>query len=450
MRCGIAEDEEPVGRARSSRARCRSTSPTRRSARGSSRASRTCSGSRRARPATRRTSSPPGGSSSSGSRSSRRPSSSSRTCSGRTRACSTSSSTCSSGRAAIPLFVLALARPEFADKRPTWGAGKRSFSSLYLEPLSPDAMDDLLTGLVPGLPDELRARILERAEGVPLYAVETVRMLLDRGLLAREGNVYRPTGSVETLEVPETLHALIAARLDALTARGAAARRGRCRARQDLHEAGPGRADRGYPRPSSSRCSRALLRKEVLSSRPTRARPSAASTPSCRTSSSGSPTRRSRSRSARRSTSRPREFLASPSGADEDEFVEVVAAHYLDALRGRPRRGRRRRDPRERARDARPRGGAGRLARRERGGAARLRAGDRADRRPLVAGRAARARGDDGRDRCARRTRRSAHFERAIALFEAADATPRGRPGLGPARRDRCGIAGGSSTASKA
>ncbi|MDP8931415.1 MAG: AAA family ATPase, partial [Actinomycetota bacterium] len=93
-----------------------------------------------------------------------------------------------------PLFVLALARPEFADKRPSWGAGKRSFSTLYLEPLSPKAMGDLLGGLVPGLPHDLGERILDRAEGVPLYAIETVRMLLDRGLLTREGDVYRATG----------------------------------------------------------------------------------------------------------------------------------------------------------------------------------------------------------------------------------------------------------------
>ena len=71
---------------------------------------------------------------------------------------------------------------------------------------------------MPGLPDELRAQILARAEGVPLYAVETVRMLLDRGLLVQEGSVYRPIGPIETLEVPETLHALIAARLDGLSA----------------------------------------------------------------------------------------------------------------------------------------------------------------------------------------------------------------------------------------
>jgi tetratricopeptide (TPR) repeat protein len=70
---------------------------------------------------------------------------------------------------------------------------------------------------VPGLPDELRDQILVRAEGVPLYAVETVRMLLDRGALVQEGSVYRPAGEIGPLEVPETLHALIAARLDGLS-----------------------------------------------------------------------------------------------------------------------------------------------------------------------------------------------------------------------------------------
>src|SRR5438093_5260389 len=77
-------------------------------------------------------------------------------------------------------------------------------------------MQVLLTGLVPGLSDEVRDQILNRAQGVPLYAVETVRMLIDRGLLVQEGTVYRPTGAIEALEIPETLHALIAARLDGL------------------------------------------------------------------------------------------------------------------------------------------------------------------------------------------------------------------------------------------
>ena len=115
-----------------------------------------------------------------------------------------------------PLLVVTMARPELLEKRPTWGAGHRNFTSLYLEPLSEHAMEELLVGLVPGLPPKLRKQILERAEGVPLYAVETVRMLLDRGLLVQEDSSYELVGQIDTLEVPETLHALIAARLDGL------------------------------------------------------------------------------------------------------------------------------------------------------------------------------------------------------------------------------------------
>ena len=117
-----------------------------------------------------------------------------------------------------PLYVITLARPELLERRTNWGAGQRNFSSLYLEPLSAGAMEELLVGLVPGLPASLREQILARAEGVPLYAVETVRMLLDRGALVQEGAVYQLVGEIGPLEVPETLHALIAARLDGLSA----------------------------------------------------------------------------------------------------------------------------------------------------------------------------------------------------------------------------------------
>jgi class 3 adenylate cyclase/tetratricopeptide (TPR) repeat protein len=115
-----------------------------------------------------------------------------------------------------PIFVITLARPELQDRHPGWGAGKRNLTSLALDPLPAEAMEALLEGLTPGLTEDVRAAILERAEGVPLYAVETVRMLIDRGLLIREGASYRPTGPIAALDVPESLHALIAARLDAL------------------------------------------------------------------------------------------------------------------------------------------------------------------------------------------------------------------------------------------
>jgi class 3 adenylate cyclase/tetratricopeptide (TPR) repeat protein len=109
-----------------------------------------------------------------------------------------------------PIFVLALGRPELLAARPEWEA------AITLEALDDKAMTGLLDGLVPGLPESLVAQIRLRAEGVPLYAVETVRMLLDRGLLAQEGTRYVVTGEVSDLEVPETLQALVAARLDNL------------------------------------------------------------------------------------------------------------------------------------------------------------------------------------------------------------------------------------------
>ena len=114
------------------------------------------------------------------------------------------------------ILIVTLARPEITDRRPGWGAGKRGLTSLYLEPLTAEAMTQLLDGIVPGLPDDLSERIRDRAAGIPLYAVETVRMLLDRGLLVESGGVYRTTAELDSLEVPESLHALIAARLDSL------------------------------------------------------------------------------------------------------------------------------------------------------------------------------------------------------------------------------------------
>jgi class 3 adenylate cyclase/tetratricopeptide (TPR) repeat protein len=115
-----------------------------------------------------------------------------------------------------PLYVLVLSRPELAVRHSGFGATGRNVTTLSLEPLSAGAVEELLAGLVPGLPDALRSQILARAEGVPLYAVETVRMLLDRGLLARDGDEYHPTDQIASLAVPETLHALVAARLDGL------------------------------------------------------------------------------------------------------------------------------------------------------------------------------------------------------------------------------------------
>ncbi|TAL12119.1 MAG: adenylate/guanylate cyclase domain-containing protein [Chloroflexota bacterium] len=116
----------------------------------------------------------------------------------------------------VPLTVITLARPELLDKRPDWGAGKRSFTSIYLEPLPPEEMERLLSGLVPGLPRKAIDAIVGRADGIPLYAVETVRMLLAQERLVLVDGQYVPVGDLDDVAVPETLTALIAARLDGL------------------------------------------------------------------------------------------------------------------------------------------------------------------------------------------------------------------------------------------
>jgi class 3 adenylate cyclase/tetratricopeptide (TPR) repeat protein len=234
-----------------------------------------------------------------------------------------------------PLFVLCLARPEFSDRRPTWGAGKRSVSSLYLDPLSEQAMSELLTGLVPGLPEDLRASIFARAEGVPLYAVETVRMLLDRGLLVREGHVYRPTGVIETLAVPETLHALVAARLDGL---GMEERRvvqdaavlGKTFTKAGLAALGERDGDEIEP------VLAALLRKEIISVQadprsPERGQYSFLQDIVKKVAYEvlSKTERKTKHLAAAR-------YLSSSWGTEEDEIVEVVASHYLDAYRAAP------------------------------------------------------------------------------------------------------------------
>ncbi len=117
---------------------------------------------------------------------------------------------------ASPIYIVTLARPELLERRPDWGAGRRNAASMALEPLPEPAMRDLLGGLVPGLPESALRAIVERAEGIPLYAVETVRMLVAEGRLEATADGYQQTGDLALLAVPETLQALIAARLDGL------------------------------------------------------------------------------------------------------------------------------------------------------------------------------------------------------------------------------------------
>jgi class 3 adenylate cyclase/tetratricopeptide (TPR) repeat protein len=117
----------------------------------------------------------------------------------------------------VPILIVTLARPTLLEHRPDWGAGRRNFLALDLEPLGEEPMRELLKGLVPDFSEPAVKSIVARAEGIPLYAVETIRMLAADGRLRAVGQgEFEPVGELGELAVPDSLHALIAARLDAL------------------------------------------------------------------------------------------------------------------------------------------------------------------------------------------------------------------------------------------
>ena len=111
-----------------------------------------------------------------------------------------------------PVLILCLARPELLDARPGWGGGRVRSTAIELEPLSEDESAELVEQLLNQLagtsgerPASLPKEALDRTEGNPLFVEETIRMLIESG----PGN-----GSAD--RVPDTLQALIAARIDYL------------------------------------------------------------------------------------------------------------------------------------------------------------------------------------------------------------------------------------------
>jgi class 3 adenylate cyclase/tetratricopeptide (TPR) repeat protein len=116
----------------------------------------------------------------------------------------------------VPLFLLVMARPELLDHRPAWAADLSHASSVLLEPLGDDDAATLLDELVGPAPLGSRAatRILDVAEGNPLFVVEVVSMLEDDGAL--HGSDDGATAAVATIAIPPTIQALLAARLDRL------------------------------------------------------------------------------------------------------------------------------------------------------------------------------------------------------------------------------------------
>jgi class 3 adenylate cyclase len=122
--------------------------------------------------------------------------------------------------ASFPCFLMLMTRPGLLDAHAAL-ATNRHATVLHVPTLSEADMSALVGGLVAGLPDDVLARLVQRAEGVPLFAVETVRSLIDRDLVVPRGGQYvladPDSLDLSTVGAPASLQALVAARLDTLT-----------------------------------------------------------------------------------------------------------------------------------------------------------------------------------------------------------------------------------------
>jgi class 3 adenylate cyclase/tetratricopeptide (TPR) repeat protein len=118
----------------------------------------------------------------------------------------------------VPVLIVCLARPEVLEIRGNWMTAKSNAVLVALEPLNEDETAGLIEQLLKGggLSREARERIATAAEGNPLFVEETLRMLVDDGLLVPQDGAWAVTGDLSTLSIPPTIHALLAARLDRL------------------------------------------------------------------------------------------------------------------------------------------------------------------------------------------------------------------------------------------
>ena len=206
-----------------------------------------------------------------------------------------------------PIFVLALGRPELRERRATW-------EPLTLEPLGLESISTILDELAPGLPRELVDEIGSRSEGIPLYAVETIRMLQDRGMLVQDGPRYKVIGDVSDLDVPETLQALVASRLDGLSGGERSLLQDASVLGQSFSAAAAAEVS-GRPEADVIKVLDTLVAKQVLGRGDVPGPPSAGSMYSCRRCCARSPTARCRGAVARRGMWPPRDTSSAPGPA---------------------------------------------------------------------------------------------------------------------------------------
>jgi class 3 adenylate cyclase len=116
-----------------------------------------------------------------------------------------------------PIVLLCLARHELLERRSTWGGGLPNAATIVLEPLAPDENARMFDRLLDGnLPTEVRDRVVSLADGNPLFTEELVRMFVDKGVVRYADGRWELARRLEDVEIPGSIQAVLAARLDTL------------------------------------------------------------------------------------------------------------------------------------------------------------------------------------------------------------------------------------------
>ncbi|MEP6469771.1 MAG: adenylate/guanylate cyclase domain-containing protein [Chloroflexota bacterium] len=166
-----------------------------------------------------------------------------------------------------PLLIVCPARPELLERRPGWGGGLAQVTTQRLEPLPAESAGQLIDQLPGGmqLPDPLRTRILDAAEGNPLFVEEMLGMLVDEGHLTLTDGRWLATVELAEVIVPPTIAALLAARLDRLEPRERSLAERASVVGQSFEQAALAELLPGGQRGAMARDLLALVRKELIS-----------------------------------------------------------------------------------------------------------------------------------------------------------------------------------------
>jgi class 3 adenylate cyclase len=116
-----------------------------------------------------------------------------------------------------PLLLVATARPDFVDARAGWGTGRYRAESIWVEPLPSVKAAELVDSVLgTSLPEAARDLIVRRSEGNPLFIEELLESLIDQGIIERHDGEWSVKEIPADLEIPDTVQAVVAARLDLL------------------------------------------------------------------------------------------------------------------------------------------------------------------------------------------------------------------------------------------